>query len=833
MANVNQPADSQSFIPEKYKDLAYIGTLIVAVLIFLAPAIFTGGNFGSTDNVASNSFTPYLDAAKKSGDFALWNPYIFAGLPSYAALLTTGDRWYDFVSKGIFGFSQIMGALFKNDEARIAFFYMLYGAGMYLLMRSKKHERFTAFFTSFAAVFSTWVICWILIGHNTKPVALATFPFILLCLEKLRERFSLMYSVVLILAVHALVESTHVQMAFYGVCVFGLYILFELINRLITKNSPGGVVRGAIMLALAGGLAFSMSADRYLSVMEYKPYSTRGTAPIEKKDNAKQDASGGFDYDYCTNWSFSPEEMITFLVPNYYGFGKMEYKPTGRAKGQTVQTYWGQMAFTDAANYMGIGVLGLAFLGFFAYRKDPFVQFLLTLSVFSVLLSFGKNMPLLYDVFFYHVPGFNNFRAPQMALVMMQFAIPILAGYGLTTLLSWRGNLTPQRKKILLGGIGGYALFLVAGFLYSGMGEEGYIQGVIDSKKGLDQIAPWLFSQMTSDWLVTAFLGLATAVVAYLFVIKKLKNGMFYIAFAALLVIDLWRVDYRPMEVSKGNITNSEFKQPAFVDFIKQDKSQYRVADYVYLMSGKTNVPAYFLLENVHGYHSAKLRVYQDLLDVAGGQGGGAITNPTLLDLLNVKYMIAPQPLFQGLQPVFEGQMPMDTRVVPTLVYKNDAVLPRAFFVDSVKVAGGIDILNHIKNNDFSPKHLAFVEESLPKAIDTTTPEATAKVVEQKNEYIKIEATANGNNLLYVSEVHYPVSWKAYIDGAETPIYKTNYAFRSVIVPPGKHTVEFKFVSEKYELGKKLSLGANILTILSGAAALFIGWKKKDEPTDA
>ncbi len=825
-----QQSASSPMIPEKFQDLAYIGAIAIAVLIFLAPALFTGGSFGASDNIASNSFTPYLDAAKKSGDFALWNPYIFSGLPSYAALLTTGDRWWDFVSKAIFGVGDVMGAIFRNDGARIAFFYILYGAGMYLLMRSKKHERFTSFFTGFAATFSTWVIVWVIIGHNTKPVALCTFPFILLCLEKLREKFSLLYSVVLILAVHVLVESTHVQMAFYGVCIFGLYLLFEIISRLISKNNPGGVFRAAIMLALAGGLAFSMSADRYLSVMEYKPYSTRGTAPIEQKDAKKQDASGGFDYDYCTNWSFSPEETITFLVPNFYGFGKMEFKQPGRSKGQVVQTYWGQMAFTDAANYMGIGVLALAILGFFAFRKDIFVQFLLTISIFSLLISFGRNMPILYDVLFYHLPGFNNFRAPQMALVMMQFAVPILAGYGLTALISWRGQqLTAQRKKVLFGGIVGFVVFLGIGLIYSGMGEEGYVQSVVDSKKGLDQIAPWLFSQMTSDWLVTGFLGLAVAVLAYMFATKKLKHGIFYLAMTVLLVIDLWRVDFRPMEISKGNIAQAEFGQPDFVSFIKKDQSIYRVADYVYLTSGKTNVPAYFFMENIHGYHSAKMRVYQDLMDVAGGQGGGAILNPTLLNLLNVKYMAAAQPLFQGVQPAFEGQMAMNGQSMPTLVYQNPSVLPRAFFVDTVKTASGIDILNHIKNNDFNPKQVAFVEENLPKSIDATTPQATATMVEHKNEYIKIDANASGNNLLFVSEVHYPVCWKAYIDGAETPIFKTNYAFRSVMVPPGKHTVEFKFVSEKFELGKKMSLGANIVTILAGAAALFFGWKKKDE----
>lgn len=136
-----------------------------------------------------------------------------------------------------------------------------------------------------------------------------------------------------------------------------------------------------------------MSADRYLSVLEYKSSSTRGSGPIQQSTTKAQDNTGGFDYDYCTNWSFSPEETITFLIPNYFGFGKLEYKPNKNTKGQIVQSYWGQMPFTDAANYMGIGVLALALIGIIAFRKDIFIHYLIALSLISLFLSFGKNFP--------------------------------------------------------------------------------------------------------------------------------------------------------------------------------------------------------------------------------------------------------------------------------------------------------------------------------------------------------------------------------------------------------------------------------------------------------
>ncbi len=833
-----QQSQKRFFIPEKYWDATLIALIVILVFAYFGKPIFSGGSFSASDNIASNSFTPYLEQAKKTGEFAQWNPYIFSGLPSYAALLTTGDRWWDFIGRVFFGITDAFGTLFRNDIARLASFYAVYGAGMFLLMRQKKQGRFASFITGTAAVFSTFIITWAVIGHNTKPVALATFPYILLALERLREKFSILHAIILVAAIHILVESTHVQMMFYGVCTFGLYLLFELIHRLITKSQPFGVVRAGALLAIAGGVAFCMSADRYLSVMEYKPYSTRGTAPIvHQAGKQKQDDTGGYDYDYCTNWSFSPQESITFFVPNFYGYGKLEFKQDKRSKGQYVQTYWGQMPFTDAANYMGIIVLGLAFAGIIHGRRDPFVLFLTTLSLFGLILSFGKNFPILYDLFFYHLPGFNNFRAPMMSLALMQFAVPILAGFGVSAIDEWRKYPSQNRKKLLVGGVIAGGIFLCAALLHSAIGEDSYRQAVEESGHVQKELVNFITNAATSDMISTSFIAVVGSVVIYFYGIGKLGKAVFSIVLAAIIIGDLWRVDYRGMEISKGRLRETEFQTPEFVEYLKQDKSLYRIADYVYLSAGKTNVPAYWLLQNVHGYHSAKMRVYQDLLDVAGnpqqepqGGGGAVILNPFLLNLLNVKYMIAPQPLFEGQQPVLESSVLMDNYgQVPALVYKNNQALPRAFFTDGIEVqTDRMAILQHLRKGDFNPMQKAFVEQPIGATIEPPIIGAKAVVTDFRNEYIGIDATATGNNLLVISEVYYP-EWHAYLDGKEIPIYKTNFAFRSVVIPAGKHKLELKYESPNFILGKTLSLWANVLTCAAGVFGIFwINRKKFD-----
>ncbi|MFY8000884.1 MAG: YfhO family protein [Candidatus Kapaibacteriota bacterium] len=841
-----QQSSAKPLIPEQYQSLAYCVALALAVLIFLRGTLFGGGIFFASDNIASGSFVPFLEAAKKSGEFPLWLPYIFSGLPSYAALLTTGDRWWDFIMVIFHAVTNGFGTVLQSDAARVGSYYTLYGIGMFLLMRSKQQSRFVAFFTAFSAVFSTFIIVWVMIGHNTKPIALMTFPYILMCLEKIRERFSWFYAALLAVITHILVESTHVQMVFYGVCCFGLYFVFEIVSRLIKKEAISGVLRAAGILAVAGGLSFAMASDRYLSVMEYTQYSTRGTAPIEKAVGQKQDAAGGFDYEYATNWSFSPQEMMTFLVPNYFGFGKMKV-------GNEVQsTYWGQMPFTDAANYMGIGVLALAVFGAWHWRRDTFVQFLVAMAVFALILSFGKNFPLLYNLFFNLVPNFNKFRAPQMALALMQFAVPILAGYGLTGILGQRNTTDHERhsavqRKWLLVGVGGAALFLLAGFAFSAVGKEQYVRAVGDAtseqyqsvlaqvrdnpqqlaayKERIAQIAgergQQIYTLMIEDWYATALLGLASMLTVWLLVRGTLPQWIGLSLLGLFMIIDLWRVSSRPMEISKQNYQETVFRKTDAISFIQNDKSLYRVADF----NQSPNVMAYFGLQHIHGYHSAKLRIYQDLLDVAGNGGGSVIANPFLWNMMNVKYLLSERPLMEGMQPVFKSQE------AQMLVYENPSVLPRAFFVNRAEVGKQMDILQHLKNGDFAPLEVAYLEKPLPQPIDTVVGDMMehinrVKSTVYKNEKIAFEVEATGNNLLFLSEVYYPAGWKAYIDGKETEIFKTNYAFRSVIVPQGKHTVEMRFTSDRFGLGKNLSLACNVLVL----AVLGFGvwqWRKE------
>jgi hypothetical protein len=865
--------DKKSLIPGKYQDIIYIVAIMASVFIFFWGAI-SGGGFNSSDNIASRSFMTYLSDAKQTGNFPQWIPYIFGGMPSYSSLLTTGVRWWDFVTTVFLEITKFAGVVFGNDVARVIMFYVFYGIGMYLLMRVKKHERFVSFLTGIAAVFSTYVITWVMIGHNTKPIVFGLFPYVFLLLEKLRVKFSLLYAALLVMAVHLMYEGSHVQMMFYGACAFGIYLIFEFVNRLISKDEPIKVLRSAGLLIIAAGVAFLMSSDRYLATLEYTPHSIRGSAPIKQSVEQHADKPTK-DYNYATSWSYNPGETFTFFVPGFFGTKPVDYM------GKPTPIYFGAKESEDSPPYMGIGILGLGIIGLILYRKDAFVQAMAGISAFSLIISFGKNslssgewfivvgmfasmagliyyytkgkmskaglgvgafvflvyltgllgvhsfdMFKLYDVLFWNLPMFYTFRAPSMALALINFAVPILAGYGVSGIIKMRKEATKNEKYLSIAFLSASVGFLVLGFVYSSGFQktfEGYVNNklapMMQGQALPTEILDGLWNGMMSDWYFSAFILILVAGASFLFIKNKLPKTVYFTVLIAATVVDLWRVDYRPMDVAEQKMDEAVFAPyQQFYAQLEADKSLFRVVD---LSAPHDNLPAYFRLQSTGGYHPAKLRVYQDLMDLANvPQYAGSthqLVNPFLWNLMNVKYIIDA-----------DRRNPNST----PRIYPNPQVLPRAFFVNNYAVAKPLEILSHLKNGDFNPKDTMFVETALTEQIQPADSNSKADVVSFQNESIKINAQASGNNLLFLSEVYYKPCWKAYVDGKETPIIKANYAFRAVVVPQGSHTVEMKYVSERFETGKNLSLIANIVTILAGAVGLFLNKKKKEGVAD-
>lgn len=829
---------SKPLIPVRFQDAAAIIALLLVLVIFFGKAAFTSNTLQAGDAISFNSFVPFINAEKAAGEFPLWIPNIFSGMPSYGSLLVTGDRWFDLTVYGYMKVESVVKSLSSNpDIFRIVFEYWVLGVGMYLYMRSKKVQRMIALFAAYAVVFSSFIIVFVMIGHNTKVWAVMCAPYLLLAVDKLTERFRWLYVVLLAVATHMCIESTHVQMVFNIFFGLGVYLLYQLIHAAIKKQPTIPLMRTIGILIVCAGIGVGMAADRYLSVQEYNPYSIRGTGPLVQaaKDHATE--GGGLDYDYATNWSFSPDEVLTFFVPGYYGTGVMPYP----YKGQTVyaHSYWGQMPFTDLPNYMGLIVLLLAFYGIVKNWKDPRVQALAVMGFIGLVVSFGRNLSVLYDLMFNYMPFFNKFRAPSMILILLQIAVPILAALGLHTIVTTLRTATDKQKQRMLYIAGACVAWLVIGLVMQSSSKDSYIQSVEQSQKS-ELPGEFVFGVAMGDWMRCAFLAAAFFAGAYFYVKGKINAGLLVGAAIVLTLVDLMIVDVRRMEIVPKKEAAQQFQKTDVIDFLQADHSQYRIYD----LSGAPNMPVYFNQQHIVGYHAAKMRIYQDMLDVAGvgdntgvsaefinlamrahSNTGGPIANGWMWNLLNVKYIVSPVAPGPGYVPVFQSKM------AKVAVFQNPGVLPRAFFVNGYVVKKPIEILTAMKSGSFDPRAVAMVEEDPGAKIDPADSTASVSVDKFASQNIVMTVNASGNNMLVVSEVYYKPAWKAYVDGKETPVIKTDYILRGVVVPAGKHTVEFKYVSSAFETGKTIALISNLLVVVAALGLVIVEWRRK-RPVD-
>jgi len=411
-----------------------------------------------------------------------------------------------------------------------------------------------------------------------------------------------------------------------------------------------------------------------------------------------------------------------------------------------------------------------------------------------------------------------------MALAIMQFAFPVLAGFGLTSLFKdWKENTLPKNFPVILLSITGG--FLLIGLIFAGAAKDFYLSAMAGSAnqtfqsvaKQLPDLQEFVWGVMTTDFLLIGALLAAFGILTWMLIKNKLTMNAYIPAIIFLLLFDLWRMDWRPLEIPKTDTVKESLKSNDVIDFLKNDKNTYRIADFA-MANVSPNLPAYYRLENVGGYHPAKLRVYQDMLDVADQGSTNQVTNPFLWNLLNVKYIVANQQM--GPQPIFQSKQ------TGWFVYENNTFMPRAFFVDSAIVLEPMKILKNMKEGNFNPMQVAYTEKPINAKIETPLDGAKIDFLERKNEKIKLRVTATGTHLVFLSEIYFPM-WKATIDNKPTEIFKTDYAFRSVVVPKGEHIVEFKLETPGFETGKMLSIGANILLALLLVAGIFMEWKSK------
>jgi len=795
----------------------FIGIIVLAILMFFSKGVFEGKIFASADNLSPLSFKTFLDDAKAQGIFPLWVPYIFMGMPSLASLTAALPSVHNVFS---YIWDSVLGGISNGNLFVLTLpYYFLFAVTLFFYARYKFKNNLIALYCALMGVFATGIIQLIIVGHHTKMMTFSFFPLIMLFLDKLidsedENRFKMMMNFgFLAMLVFLQLHFHHMQMLFYSYMMIGTYILYRVIFSLVKKIEIKKIVRAFILLIVAVFFAVSMDADIILSVKEYNKYSMRGESSIVSKSDPQKKDDKPLSYDYATNWSFSPGEVLTFVIPHYYGFGSVE------VNGQRTNLYWGQMPFTDSPVYFGVITLLLAIIGVFLnFKKNNFVQALTIIVVFFLFLSFGRTLPIIYNLFFDYVPFFSSFRAPVMIHYYIDLAFVVLAGFGLKSIYEdFKDDASKEKLKkisLVLGSIAGLML-LISFFGF----ENSYTNSVANSplldklksqganaqqiSQYVKQVSTYAYKNVISDLMLHSFLLLIVIGMLYMLSIKKITASLFMVVVIVIALFDILNVSIQTLHWDEKSQKDSFVADTDYSKWIlnkEPDTYQYRVAEFSRGQLETSNNLAYYRFHSFNGYQGAKLRIYQDAIDVAGGE------NPFLLGLANVKYIISDSPIKDTVSftEVYKGK---------SIVYQNKFAMPRAFFTNEYKVETGLNILQNIKEAKFNPYQLAFLEKDINQKIDKPDSTVFARISKFSIHNIEYDVNASGNNLLVLDEVYYPAGWKAFIDGKETEFYKTDYLLRSVVVPAGKHKVEFVFHPDTYYLGKSISIGANLILI--------------------
>ena len=741
------------------------------------------------------------DFESRHGETPLWYPHIFGGMP-FQASGTYHHLQYSFEALVN---AVLPDGLISALHGRF-FFHLLLGAvSMFLLARVLSLSRPASFVAAVAFVFSTHMMA---TEHANRFICFMHVPLVFLAAYRVFDRGGLFDMVLLGGAFGSQLCSFHPQIAFYTAMLIGLYAAYAVINALRDKAPAGVILRKSGLFAGGIVLAIAVAAVLVFTMQEYARYSARGLSV----------GGSGVNVPFATSWSFPPIEVLTFIIPSFAGFGGLPY--------------WGDMPFTDFPNYLGVVVLVLAVSGFLL-RRSPMTVFLVLAAVLALLVSFGRHLPPVSYVMLNFVPFFGKFRAPVMILVIAQFAVALLAGYGVHAVIeqiraarAGRDGLGQFARRLCFVAAGVLLIVLaltvfessfrsfMTGVYVQADAAHGSRAALLDNVDYHARLNAMRFELLMGDlWIMALFLCAAAAL---LFATRKTSPALFAAGVSVLISIDLLLVASRVVNPEDDPARIEAYyaaRENEIVEALEDDTSLYRILP---LSEFSSNEYGYFGISSIGGYHAAKLGIYQELMDQVG------FSSFPVLNMMNTRYLVSRQPLPEdALVPVAETE--------GGFLYRNDAALPRAFLVDSVHVMSDkADLFEALRDPGFEPDKYAILEKPVEERLGPLG-DSSVEITLHTPHRIEMAVDADATCLLVLSEIYYPAGWSAEVDGSEAEIHKTNYVLRSVVVPEGRHEVVMTFDPSSFTTGHLVSRIASFLVLvgLAGGAVLHIRRRMK------
>ena len=762
---------------------------------------------------------------ERTGKVSRWSNATFSGMPTYQTAPS-----YQSVSV----LNQAVKAyhLWLPENVWYVFAYLL---GFYILLRAFDFRQSLAALGSIVWAFSSYFFIIIAAGHIWKVMALAYLPpMIAGIVLAYRGKYLWGFIVTAIFAAFE-VDANHVQMTYYYLFIILFMIIAYLVDA-IRKKRMAQFVKATAVCAAGALIGILMNISNLYHTWQYAQESMRGKSELVKKDAANQ-TSSGLDRDYITQWSYGVDETWTLLVPNAKGGASVPLAANTEAMKkadpnfmqiyQQLGQYWGDQPGTSGPVYVGAFVLMLFILGLFIV-KGPIKWALLAATILSILLSWGHNFMPFTNFFLDYIPMYSKFRTVASILVIAEFTIPLLAMMALKKIVDEPELLTKKAKFVYIsfGLTGGIALLfaLMPTLFFSDFISSQELEAfksipaeyLSPLESNLRSIRESIF---TADCWRSFWIIVIGTLLLFLYKFKKLKAEYMVGAIAILCLIDMWQVNKRYLndEMFVEKSVREQAQPMTQTDRqILQDKSlDYRVLNLASNTFNENETSYYH--KSIGGYHAAKLRRYQELIDAyispemqkmmpAIAKAGGDMTKVNgdslfpVLNMLNAKYFIVPLQANQ------------------TVAIENPYVYGNAWFVDKVTYVKNaneeLDALGKL-----NLRHEAVADARFQSPLGESKNQDSTSIVKltayEPNQLTYDVRSATGGIVVF-SEIFYP-EWTATVDGKAVEIGRVDYVLRALNVDKGHHKVVLTFDPKSVkqtETVAYLSYGVLLLVVL-------------------
>ena len=781
---------------------------------------------------------------EQTGERSRWTNSLFGGMPMYQiAPSYDSTKSLQWVQKAY--------QLFLPDYVCLTFMLML---GFYILLRVFGIPVWLAGLGGIMWAFSSYFFILISAGHIWKFITLAYVPPTIAGIV-LAYRGKLLWGGILTALFVALqITSNHVQMSYYFffVILFFVGAYFEKAWR--TKTLPQFFKASAVLI-VAALVGIAANVSNLYHTYAYSKETMRGKSELVQTGDAAKQTSSGLDRDYITQWSYGIDETLTLLVPNFKGGASaaLSQSETAMSKANPMYSslygsltqYFGTQPMTSGPVYVGAFVLFLFVLGCFIV-KGPLKWALIGATFFSIVLSWGKNFMPLTDFFIDYVPLYNKFRAVSSILVIAEFTIPLLAIFALKRLLE-EPEILKQEKKPL-----GISLLLTAGIalllaVAPGSIGSGYVpaqeaqmlQNAVNQQmipanelSGILANLGEMRAELVSSDALRSFIiiGIGCSLL-WLYASGKLRSSLTIAGITILCLADMWGVNKRYLNDAQfvpHSIRTETFTKTNTDELILQDTSlDYRVLNFATSTFDDNNTSYWH--KSVGGYHPAKLRRYQEMIEhhispemqaaykaiaTAGGEMDSVDANKfRVLNMLNTKYFIFPA-----------GQQRQTVPILNPHAYGN------AWFVNKVQYVNNaneeIDALDSI-----IPTETAVVDARFKDVLKGATESykdslSSIRLTSYAPNRLTYETNNAQDGIAVFSEIYYPDGWHVTIDGQPAELARADYILRTMHVPAGQHTIEMRFDPTSLHVTEGIAYGALALLVIGIIVAVLITKRK-------